>query len=112
MCSLSERSQDVSVNIHDVSIHKVGSLGCQENHSTLEIFRVTPACSGCAADDELVEWMSIYADWSCLRSRKITRTNSIHLDIVFRPFCGHVLCKHFQATFRCRICAYSFSSHF
>src|SRR5688572_5389330 len=112
MCSLSERSKDAPVNIHDVSIHKVGSFGGQENYSALEIFRVTPAGGRCAADDELVEWMSIYPDWSCLRSCKITRANPIYLDVMFRPFRGHVLCKHFQATFRCRICANGFPSHF
>ena len=54
----SDISQDTAVHIQNVSVHEVGSVGCQEYGRSLQILSNSPAGSRSLCDDELIEGMS------------------------------------------------------
>ena len=47
-----------TIYVEDLSVYKIGGLGCEEYGGTCEVFGIAPtACGSLGVGDEAVEWM-------------------------------------------------------
>ena len=60
-------SQNTAVNVQNVTVDEVGSIGSQEYRRSHQIFWFAPASSRCFGNDEAVERMTFNTQRSGLR---------------------------------------------
>ncbi len=54
---LSDICKDAAINVKDMSINEVRSIGCKEYSRSLQILWCAPAGCWCLRNDELIKWM-------------------------------------------------------
>ena len=90
-----DRSQQPSVYIYHLPVHEIGCLRGKKNCNTLQIIRVSPTAGRCSADDKFMTRIPRFPESCGLTGGKIAGTYAIYLDMIARPFGGHVAGEHF-----------------
>src|SRR5690349_9470819 len=91
---LANGCKNTTIDVDDLAVHKVTGRRRKEYRGACQVFGIAPAACRRTVDDKLVERMTVDTDRRSLLRCKIPGTNTVHLDVVLRPFSGHVLGQH------------------
>ncbi len=109
--------EDTAIDIEDMAVDSVGSMGSEEDSGSAEFFGFEPASRGCLGADEYIEGMTaaiglVFAQRRGLRGSDIARSDTVALDVVCTVLGADITGQHLQSALRCCIGADGLTTEF